>query len=103
MIRILGTLVFSLIFLATLPFALLSPMIADNPNGATEPAATIFTFVVIGFWAFSLSFLVAAIGTWRRRGHVSLAVLTPLIPLIMLGIAEYLYEASYHKCLMTAC
>ncbi len=103
MIRIIGTVIFVLLFLITLPIAALSPMAAADPHLANPPGEIIIWFIIASFCALSLSFLVAAIGTFMKKGRVSVTIATPIIPLVMFVATEFWYRSSYQSCLFFAC
>jgi hypothetical protein len=103
MIRILGTICFVLLFLITLPIAALSPMAAADPNLANPPGEILIWLIIASFCALSLSFLVAAIGTYMHRGRVSMTVAAPIIPLVMFVVTEAWYRSAYQSCLFFAC
>jgi hypothetical protein len=100
MIRAAGTYILGFLCLVSLPFAVNSFIVFDR-NGMDDPVRYVLGVqAVLSFWLLTASFLLAAVGTWRKQRRPSWLLLLPLPPIASLINVEEIHQAIYRNCFL---
>ncbi|RDI62307.1 hypothetical protein [Microvirga subterranea] len=85
--RMVGAVIFGLLCLLSIPFALFSMMVLAAPATAEPPGVFLAYLLIIASWLLSVSLGFAGLSLLRARAGWQIAATMPLFPLAVILIA----------------